>query len=170
MDRLVVNVKLSLTFSFEEIFLLIYINYGNIYPEMKGVNMEKRKTVLASVEEFCNECRNNLFQIRQRYEKLKANLEFDYRNGKVSPKDYEKFKNVKIDEYVSSNYTLSLSEVNYVKKYASLNSSGEMMATLIDKKYLDYLDNLKVLYASVTTFSFFGSFSLDDRKSLFKDE
>ena len=132
--------------------------------------MEKRKTVLASVEEFCNECRNNLFQIRQRYEKLKANLEFDYRNGKVSPKDYEKFKNAKIDEYVPSNYTLSLDEVNYVKKYASLNSSGEMMATLIDKKYLDYLDNLKVLYASVTTFSFFGSFSLDDRKSLFKDE
>ena len=128
------------------------------------------KTIYDSALDFLNNCCNHLFQIKQKFDRLKSFLEADYKAGLVTLEEYNRLKKVCIDEFVDSKYTLDKDDVLFVKEYAWINSHGEIMARLIKPKYLKKVEDLKKIFESVRKFAFYGSFSLEDRKNLFKNE
>lgn len=131
--------------------------------------MEKM-SILTEYENECNELRNRLFQIRQKFEFLKGNLKVDYDKGLVSKSDYQRLIALPIDGFIESPYSLSYEEVEFVKKYAELNSHGEIMACLLKQEYLAKLDVLRKLYRSIEIFSFYDKMTLEQRKEYFLSE
>lgn len=131
--------------------------------------MEKMDT-LSEYKKFCEDCCNRIFQIRQEYERKRVVLRNDYESGRVTEEEYYRLMLVSIDEFVDSKYTLTQDDVAFIRTYAHLNRSGELMADLLKPSFLEQLHLLEGIYQSVQVYIQYGMLSLEDRKKQFREE
>ena len=127
-----------------------------------GIFEEYNKTI--------DEIKNTLLHLYNKFQSCRFLLESDYKSGLISQKEYERIKGLSIysyDDSVNEKYMLSKEEIAYIKLYGAFTSSGELAASMVNKKYLDKQNILNSIGDSIRIFYYYENTSERKRKASF---
>lgn len=127
-----------------------------------GIFEEYNKTI--------DEIKNTLLHLYNKFQGCRFLLESDYKSGAISQKEYDCIKGLSIysyDDSVDEKYMLSKEEIAYIKLYGAFTSSGELAASMVNKKYLDKQNILNSIGDSIRIFYYYENTSERKRKASF---
>lgn len=107
---------------------------------------------------FINELQNRIMKIQLKYNECQSLISSDFAKGFIAKEVAEKMLAVRINQYVPSmdrKYRLSKEEIDFVNEYAALDSSGNILATILKPEYLEKAERLEHILHSVKTIHFY---------------
>lgn len=131
------------------------------------------KSIFQETKDNINEWKNKVWRIFNKFNNGRSLLEQDYEARLISEAEYKCIMGLSIDEYSGDNnskYCLSKEEVDFIKEYGEISRSGELMLSLIKKKYLLKEKLLNDIFNSITILYGFDALDIAEKKEKFKKD
>lgn len=131
-----------------------------------------KNNIFFDYDNFVSEIQNQIMKIQFRYDECQSKIVTDYESGLLSKEDFEVLHNCRMDMFFdsySSKYVLNSEEVEYLKEYADLDNEGKVLASIIKPIFIRKNEHYKDVFKSVSTFAYYDSFDITDRKRVFSD-
>lgn len=116
---------------------------------------------------YINELQRKLMKIQLKFNECMENIRRDVDTAVLSFEEGRLLLNQRMDEYyekVDQRYTLSKSDVEFVKTYADVDSDGQVLATFLKREYLDKKDKLTAMLESIRIFGYLNNLSSEDAR------
>lgn len=129
------------------------------------------KSIFQETKDNINEWKNKVWRIFNKFNNGRSLLEQDYEARLISEAEYKCIMGLSIDEYSGDNnskYCLSKEEVDFIKEYGEISRSGELMLSLIKKKYLLKEKLLNDIFNSITILYGFDALDIAEKKKNLK--
>ena len=123
--------------------------------------------------EFINGLQNRIMKIQLKYNECQSLISRDFSKGFIAKEVAEKMLAVRINQFVPSMdrmYRLSKEEIDFINQYAALDTSGNVLATMLKPEYLQKAELLERIKKSVKTFDYYEKLDPESKRIKIKQE
>ena len=123
--------------------------------------------------EFINGLQNRIMKIQLKYNECQSLISRDFSKGFIAKEVAEKMLAVRINQFVPSMdrmYRLSKEEIDFINQYAALDTSGNVLATILKPEYLQKAELLERIKKSVKTFDYYEKLDPESKRIKIKQE
>lgn len=116
---------------------------------------------------FINDIQNKLLRIQLRFNECLETIKSAVKEGVLSSGEGDKLLAQRMDTYygdVPKRYRLSITDVEFIQKYADIDRNGQVLASFLKRDYLDKKDKLSAILESVKVYGYLDSLSKEDAR------
>lgn len=123
--------------------------------------------------EFINGLQNRIMKIQLKYNECQSLISRDFSKGFIAKEVADKMLAVRINQFVPSMdrmYRLSKEEIDFINQYAALDTSGNVLATILKPEYLQKAELLERIKKSVKIFDYYEKLDPESKRIKIKQE
>lgn len=123
--------------------------------------------------EFINGLQNRIMKIQLKYNECQSLISRDFSKGFIAKEVADKMLAVRINQFVPSMdrmYRLSKEEIDFINQYAALDTSGNVLATILKPEYLQKAEQLERIKKSVKIFDYYEKLDSESKRIKIKQE